>query len=212
MIEIGVREGILIAVILLAVYLLVTLLRLLRAQRPPAESEVPEAPQTLVVDEPEQTVSPKAAETVQAPEPQVDNSDTAKRAAAVNLDAYAASSSEAADEGEDFIGYASREAVPAFDLADLYQLETQQLRRDVAQLRGEQDQLRRELASLRRDMDEFQAAQGRLNYVRPESPQHSEAMVLAERGLPAIQIAERCGIAVAEAELVCALARREVVE
>jgi DNA-directed RNA polymerase specialized sigma24 family protein len=48
--------------------------------------------------------------------------------------------------------------------------------------------------------------------LRPVTPQHSEAMVLAERGLPALQIAERCGISVAEAELVCALARREVMK
>ncbi len=98
----------------------------------------------------------------------------------------------------------------------LNELEIQQLRRDVAQLRTEQDFLRSELVALRLDFNEMQAAHDRAQaqqpqpqYVRPESPQHSEAMLLAGRGIPASQIAEHCGISVAEAELVCALARAE---
>lgn len=99
----------------------------------------------------------------------------------------------------------------------LNELEIQQLRRDVAQLRTEQDFLRSELVALRLDLNELQMAQDRAavqaqpqhQYVRPESPQHSEAMLLAGRGIPAAQIAEHCGISVAEAELVCALARAE---
>ncbi|MDD3353423.1 DUF2802 domain-containing protein [Zoogloea sp.] len=106
------------------------------------------------------------------------------------------------------------------------ELEFQQLRRDVTQLRTEVDFLRRELALTRRGMDELrdslqqQAAQDvqatrqeswerEKPYARPESPQHSEAMLLASRGVDAIRIAEHCGISVAEAELVCALARAE---
>lgn len=99
----------------------------------------------------------------------------------------------------------------------LNELEIQQLRRDVAQLRTEQDFLRSELVALRLDLNELQMAQDRAavqvqpqpQYVRPESPQHSEAMLLAGRGIPAAQIAEHCGISVAEAELVCALVRAE---
>ena len=97
----------------------------------------------------------------------------------------------------------------------LNELEIQQLRRDVAQLRTEQDFLRSELVALRLDLNEMQLAHDRAQaqpqaqYVRPESPQHSEAMLLAGRGIPASQIAEHCGISVAEAELVCALARAE---
>lgn len=103
----------------------------------------------------------------------------------------------------------------------LNELEIQQLRRDVAQLRTEQDFLRSELVSLRLDVNELEAARARAEvhlqqapvqpqqYVRPESPQHSEAMLLAVRGMSAAQIAGHCGISVAEAELVCALARAE---
>lgn len=39
------------------------------------------------------------------------------------------------------------------------------------------------------------------------SPEYSEAMVLAAQGLNAEMIAERCGITLAEAELVLALGR-----
>ncbi len=95
----------------------------------------------------------------------------------------------------------------------LNELEIQQLRRDVAQLRTESDFLRRELAATRRDVDELrdarQASRERVEYARPVSPQHSEAMLLAGRGFEASRIAEHCGISVAEAELVCALARAE---
>lgn len=95
----------------------------------------------------------------------------------------------------------------------LNELEIQQLRRDVAQLRTECDFLRRELAATRRDVDELrdaqQASRERVQYTRPVSPQHSEAMLLAGRGMEASRIAEHCGISVAEAELVCALARAE---
>ena len=106
---------------------------------------------------------------------------------------------------------------PAVPQETLNELEIQQLRRDVAQLRTEQDFLRSELVAMRLDVNELQAShdraqappQAQTQYVRPESPQHSEAMLLAARGVAATQIAEHCGISVAEAELVCALARAE---
>ncbi|NML26627.1 DUF2802 domain-containing protein [Zoogloea dura] len=98
----------------------------------------------------------------------------------------------------------------------LNELEIQQLRRDVSQLQTESDFLRRELAANRRDLDALRDAQQAVReqappvqYVRPVSPQHSEAMLLAGRGFDAAKIAEHCGISVAEAELVCALARAE---
>ncbi len=73
---------------------------------------------------------------------------------------------------------------------------------------------------MRLDMNEIQGTLARAEvqalqpqapqqYVRPVSPQHSEAMLLAGRGVTAAQIADHCGISVAEAELVCALARAE---
>jgi hypothetical protein len=122
----------------------------------------------------------------------------------VVVDAPARSSTESpAPPGVD----AARPAVP---LETLNELEIQQLRRDVAQLRTEQDFLRSELVAMRLDMNELQAVKERpQQYVRPVSPPHSEAMLLAGRGIAAAQIADHCGISVAEAELVCALARAE---
>lgn len=110
------------------------------------------------------------------------------------------------------------EAAVSRDL--LNELEIQQLRQDVSRLSADCDFLRRELAVMRHDVDllgeqarsEQQAAQTareRTQYARPVSPQHSEAMLLAGRGMSAAQVAEHCGISVAEAELVCALAKAE---
>ena len=113
-----------------------------------------------------------------------------------------------------------RPALPEIPLAEMNELEIQQLRRDIGQLRTEQDFLRSELVAMRLDMNEIQGTLARAEvqalqpqapqqYVRPVSPQHSEAMLLAGRGVTAAQIADHCGISVAEAELVCALARAE---
>ena len=110
---------------------------------------------------------------------------------------------------------AAGSAPPEVPRETLNELEIQQLRRDVSQLRTEQDFLRSELVAMRLDMNDMQAVRERVQvqqptqYVRPESPQHSEAMLLAGRGISAAQIADHCGISVAEAELVCALARAE---
>ncbi|MBS0354584.1 MAG: DUF2802 domain-containing protein [Proteobacteria bacterium] len=113
---------------------------------------------------------------------------------------------------------APEEAEVSRDL--LNELEIQQLRQDMTRLRADCDFLRRELAVMRHDVDQLgeqarseqqaaQAARERTQYTRPVSPQHSEAMLLAGRGMSAAQVAEHCGISVAEAELVCALARAE---
>jgi hypothetical protein len=89
----------------------------------------------------------------------------------------------------------------------MYDLEIEQLRRDMGQMRKEQEFLRREIDFLRQELDEMRADQHR--FETGKSPQHSEAMDLATRGVNASDIASRCGISVAEAELVCALARAE---
>jgi hypothetical protein len=92
------------------------------------------------------------------------------------------------------------------------ELELQQLRREVALLREELERaetagqetdrgLAAELARLREQLEGQQAE-------RSIPPQYGEAMVFARRGLAPEAIAERCGISVAEAALVCALARK----
>jgi DNA-directed RNA polymerase specialized sigma24 family protein len=48
-----------------------------------------------------------------------------------------------------------------------------------------------------------------LKAARNVSPQYGEAVTLAQKGMAPQQIAERCGISVAEAEMVCALSRKQ---
>lgn len=61
--------------------------------------------------------------------------------------------------------------------------------------------LREQLTVLREEVDKLKAA-------RAVSPQYGEAVGLAQQGLDAEAIADRCGISVAEAELVRALSQR----
>lgn len=82
----------------------------------------------------------------------------------------------------------------------------QSLEQEVAQLRDEVDAVRGELAALREDMLQeiahMQAAQA-------VSPIYGDAMQMAAAGYDPVMIAERCGIARAEAELVVALAKSQ---
>lgn len=74
----------------------------------------------------------------------------------------------------------------------------QQFMRGVAE---ELHELRGQMAALREEVERLKAA-------RNISPQYGEAVALAQQGMDAQTIAERCGIAVAEAELVRALSRQ----
>ena len=70
----------------------------------------------------------------------------------------------------------------------------------VTEERSEIDRLRAEVVSLREEMAELRAAQR-------VSPQYADAMALAQRGLGTQDIADRCEISLAEAELVLSLSR-----
>ena len=67
--------------------------------------------------------------------------------------------------------------------------------------------LRREAVSLREELARLAEEISRLKATRNVSPLYDEAMALARQGLAAAGIAGRCGISIAEAELVAALAR-----
>lgn len=67
--------------------------------------------------------------------------------------------------------------------------------------------LRRECTRLREDLDRLAGELAQLKATGGMSPLYGEALAMARRGLPADGIAGRCGISVAEAELVAALAR-----
>ncbi|ENO79423.1 DUF2802 domain-containing protein [Thauera sp. 63] len=94
--------------------------------------------------------------------------------------------------------------------ADTFQLEleSRHLRREVAELRAlvsrqhaEIDALQLEVAGLRTQLEDAGASASGV------SPEYSESLRLAEQGMAAEEIAARCGITVAEAELVLSLAR-----
>lgn len=74
-----------------------------------------------------------------------------------------------------------------------YDAELRLLREEVAQLRAE-------VGLLRGELNDLKAA-------RMVSPQYADAMALAQRGLTAQDVADRCGISLGEAELVWALSR-----
>jgi hypothetical protein len=98
---------------------------------------------------------------------------------------------------------AAEPGVEAFQLA----LEVQRLRHELARVQGDFISQREQVARLeeglvllRGQLESTVASQG-------VSPEYNEALVFARRGLAVDTIAERCGISVAEAELVRSLAQ-----
>ncbi len=100
--------------------------------------------------------------------------------------------------------WATESPPPANDAASDFaqQLQRSSVDVDIQQLRRESAALREEVARLREELSAIKAA-------RNVSPLYSEAMSLAQNGVPADSIAGQCGISLAEAELVAALARGE---
>lgn len=156
-VSIGLREGVIVLIVLVALYMAYVLLRLRRLKQPPPVV-APESPREPPFEAPRQ---PAAA------------------AADAWLQAAAGVAEGALRQG---------------------------LEEEVAMLRDEVDALRGEVAALRQDM-RHELAQMRAT--QSVSPIYGDAMQLAVAGYDAAAIAERCGIARAEAELVVALARRQ---
>ena len=102
-------------------------------------------------------------------------------------------------------------AQPGVVQPDVFQMELDnsrlrqalQAQRDLVAL--QQDEIDR----LVHDITELQDELARVREQPTSSPEYSEALVLAAQGLNAEMIAARCGISLAEAELVLSLARRD---
>lgn len=107
-------------------------------------------------------------------------------------------------------GAVTASAAPPAAAPDAFQLELelQRLRREVAALRAALDVQQQEIGGLHDSLRSLQTQNERSLVSQNASPEYSEALVFARRGLPVEAIAERCGITVAEAELVRALAAR----
>ncbi len=91
---------------------------------------------------------------------------------------------------------------PAAPAPEAFQLEldNRRLRSELAALQALSEQQQSEIRALQSELEALSALQ------QPgSSPEYSEALVLAAQGLGADAIAARCGISVAEAELVLSL-------
>jgi hypothetical protein len=84
-------------------------------------------------------------------------------------------------------------------------LEVRQMRHLVDDLRNQQTRLAEELNRVRDELSALRAASR-------VAPAYAEAVSMVQRGLDASAIAERCGISVAEAELVRALSEQTAAE
>ncbi|MDR2837440.1 MAG: DUF2802 domain-containing protein [Azonexus sp.] len=165
---IGMREGVIVLIALVALYILVVILRMFGlARRPPK----------IILTPPPLPPDPPVSEAAPLP-PSV----------------------------EMLKEQALREAREEF--------ERQRLEREVFQLRDEVDALRGELAALRQDMQQELTQmqtqiQTHLQAAQTVSPIYGEAVQMAAAGYDPAIIAERCGIARAEADLVVALAKNQ---
>lgn len=164
----GLREGLIGLIVLVAVYILFVLLRMFHLRRPPAlipEVEREEAPASGGEAENEQPSLPAGED---------------ESASAAAWEPVAAGMAEDLLRGS--------------------------LEQELTQLREEVDAIRGELAALRSDMHQELAS---LRASQSVSPIYGDAMQLAVSGYDAAAIAERCGIARAEADLVVALAKSQ---
>jgi len=160
--SLGVREGVIVLIAAVAIYMAFVIVRMRRLQ---AKKSLPLAETPVVAPTPA-----PVAEPVPEPEPLPGND------------------------------WDDASALPGEEV--LYR----SLEQEVLQLRDEVDAVRGELAALREDMlHEL----GHMRASQTVSPIYGDAMQMAAAGYDPAMIAERCGIARAEAELVVALAKSQ---
>lgn len=177
-ISLGVREGVVVLITLVAVYMVFVLLRMRRLRKKPAPVAAA-VPPVLAPNPPSEDVpvlndveaSPYIAEAVEVLNAESDQP-------------WAQTSSDLS--------------------ADILR---RGLELEVAQLRDEVDAIRGELAALRQDLQQEVA---HLHSAQAVSPVYGDAMQMAAAGYDPVMIADRCGIARAEAELVVALAKSQM--
>lgn len=159
----GLREGVIVLIALVAAYMLFVLLRMLLLRNRPvvADKVVP--------------VDSSSSEEASEARPDVESDETDENWAKAS---------------EELAGDALRSG----------------LEQELAQMRDEVDAIRGELAGLRADMQHELA---HLRASQTVSPIYGDAMQMAISGYDPAAIAERCGIARAEAELVVALAKSQ---
>ncbi len=172
-ISFGVRDGVIVLIALLAIYMVFMIIRLRRALPTFPSAEFPAR----------DLVTPPAAEL-----------EPASRV----VEEFSPASGDASDS--DWQQSAPDSMAPSEEA--LYR----NLQNEVFQLRDEVDSLRGELAAMRQDM---LSELGHMRAAQTVSPIYGDAMQMAVSGYDPAMIAERCGIARAEAELVVALAKSQ---
>lgn len=180
----GWREAILLLVGVAAIYLLVTVIRLLRVGKRPAASGKQEPP--LAETATQESVPPPELTEAVAPLPV---SRSTEWNDVVDLEILASPASVARS--------AAQAPAPVSGFGE-------QLAEHLAR-----SDLEREVRQLRKEVEQLRTALDDLSAVRNISPHYAEALALAQRGLTAQDVADRMGISLAEAELVHALSRGE---
>lgn len=172
----GVREAVVLLIVVIAGYMLFVLLRMRRLNAARAQADIP------VLEERE----PEISDLAEHPEPTLDE-----------LLRQAPEPAVRRERGRPQHSFAD-EATGGVSRREL-ERELEALRRDQASLRGELQELRQEVLQ---ELAQIRAGQ-------TVSPLYSDAMQMAMAGYNAQMIAERCGIARAEAEMVVGLARSQ---
>lgn len=189
----GGREVILLLLGLAIVYLLVTLFRLLKVGKPVAHSPKSEPPLAKAVPVARgEPPMPELTERV----PPLPVSQSSEWNDVVDLDLT--------DDNDTPAPGATAQAAPPGACAPPASGFGEQLAEHLAR-----SELEREVRLLRKEVNELREQLEDLRAVRNISPQYTEAVALAQRGLSAQEVADRMGISLAEAELVLALSRGE---
>lgn len=180
----GWREGILLLVGLAVLYLVVTIVRLLRVGKRSAESGKQEPPLAEAVI-PAPAPPPELTEAV-SPLPVTRSNEWND---VIDLE---------------LLGGTEPDPEPAAETPPRVSGFGEQLAEHLAR-----SDLEREVRLLRKEVDELRVELEELRAVRNISPHYAEAVALAQRGMTAQDVADRMGISLAEAELVHALSRGE---
>lgn len=98
---------------------------------------------------------------------------------------------------------------PGADVPFQAALDASSLRHEIDALREDLAHQRSTLVALSQALDGLKEQIESVSVAQGISPEYNEALVCARRGLGVEAIAERCGISVAEAELVRSLAERQ---
>ncbi len=216
------RELILVVIAALVAYVAYELYRAWRAGPPRSIASTDKAAQRGAATAPGGTSPDAALAAGRGEEPRAAAEMPATASAATRPEAPAkagpAAQPEAApparDDGPLFVLQASAAETPApapatagAEGAFRSTLELQQLRREVEQLRAELEAQRETVRALETGMAALKEQVDANTATQSISPEYNEALVFARRGLGVEAIAERCGISVAEADLVRTLAQ-----